>query len=253
MVNKKVIIKSEEEVKLMAEGGKKLRSVKRRLMEAVGEGVKASEIDQLAERLILEEGGKPSFKMVPRYHWATCVNVNEGIVHGIPKVKTVFAKGDVVSVDVGMFYKGFHTDTSITVGIEVDDKLEKFLEVGRNALDLAVKEAMVGNRVFDISKAIEKTVTSAHFSPIKALVGHGVGRDLHEEPQIPGFTDGVSRNNSLVLLEGMVLAIEVMYSQGSGEVSLEADGWTIRSSDGTITALFEDTVAVSLNGPKVLT
>lgn len=248
-----VTIKTEEELAIMAEGGAKLSRVKKSLGEAVKAGVKASEIEDLATDLIERENAKPSFKMVPGYFWSTCVNVNEGIVHGIPKKEIVFKRGDIVSVDVGLFYKGFHTDTSISVGLQLDEVKKKFLEVGEAALRLAIKAAKPGKTVFDISQAIDTTINKGGYSPVRALVGHGVGKELHEEPQIPCFADGNFRDSSIKLREGMVLAIEVMYSEGSGEVKLEDDGWTISSSDDTITALFEDTVAVTKEGPKVLT
>lgn len=248
-----IVIKTSEELAIMAEGGVKLARVKGKLEKEIKVGMDALTIENLATELIVKEGAKPSFKMVPGYSWTTCVNVNEGIVHGIPKKDMVFEAGDIVSVDVGLFYKGFHTDTSFSVGIQVDEAKSKFLDTGREALRLAIKEATPGKKILDISKAIEKTLKRGSYSPVRALVGHGVGRDLHEEPQIPCFADERYRGASYEIREGMVLAIEVMYSEGSGDVKLENDGWTISSSDGTITALFEETVAVTKQGPKVLT
>jgi methionyl aminopeptidase len=248
----KIQIKSPREVKIMAEGGKKLAQVKARLKEKIKVGANAQQIDDLAEKLILDSGGKPSFKMVPKYFWTTCVNVNEGVVHGIPKKTIVFKKGDLVSVDLGVYYKGFHTDTSFTVGLQLDKKTAKFMKIGKKALDEAIMQAKPGNRVYDISQAMEKRVKASGYSPVRALVGHGVGRELHEEPQIPCFTYG-KRSDSPQLRKGMVIAIEVMYAEGKGDVSLEDDGWTISASDGTITALFEETIAITKIGPKVLT
>ncbi len=248
-----IVIKTPKEVEIMVEGGAKLARVKKGLEKEINVGVNALTVENLATELIAKEGGKPSFKMVPGYSWATCVNINEGVVHGIPKKEIVFKKGDIVSVDVGLFYKGFHTDTSFSVGIQVGKENEKFLDTGKKALRAAIEATRVGNRVFDISRAIEKALSEGGYSPVRALVGHGVGRDLHEEPQIPCFADERYRGVSPKIAEGMVLAVEVMYSQGSGDVKLESDGWTISSSDGTITALFEDTVAITKEGSKVLT
>ena len=245
-------IKSPKDIKLMAEGGKILARVKNALEEKVDAGVSAYEIEELASLLIKKEGAEESFKKVPGYHWATCVNVNEGIVHGIPKKDVVFKKGDVVSIDCGVFYKGFHTDTSITKGIDVDDKLMDFIDTGKSALNRAVKKAVPGGRIYDISEAIESTLLNKKLTPIRALVGHGVGRELHEAPAIYCFTHG-KRTDSPEIKEGMVLAIEVMYSFGNGEVGIEEDQWTISTSDGTISGLFEDTVAVTKNGPLILT
>lgn len=248
-----IIVKTATQIKVMVEGGKKLARIKGRLKKEVVEGISASKIDKIADELITKEGGKPSFKMVHGYHWATCVNVNEGVVHGIPKSEIVFKKGDVVSVDLGMFYGGFHTDTSFSVGLNIDSEVNAFLETGKRALQAAIQAAKPGNRVYDISFAIESIVKYGGYSPVKALVGHGVGRKLHEEPQIPCFVDGTRRDQTPVIPEGAVLAIEVMYSMGSADVVLNNDGWTIQTSDGKISALFEETVAVTKEGPKILT
>ncbi len=245
-------LKSKEEIKIMTEGGKKLAKVKEALKKKVAIGVSAYDIEKLAVKLIDEIGGEPSFKMVPGYRWATCVNVNEGLVHGIPKREVIFKKGDVVSVDVGMHFQGFHTDTSFSVAIEGNFKTDAFLKVGVEALASAISKAKVGNRIYDISSAIEEKIKNSGYSPIRALVGHGVGRELHEEPQIPCFTYGKKEDSPLISL-GAVLAIEVMYAQGSPNVVKEPDGWTISMADGKISALFEETVAVTSHGPLVLT
>lgn len=247
-----IITKSEEEIEVMLEGGQKLARVKKALKKAVAVGVSAKEIEDLATKLIKKEGGEPSFKLVPNYRWATCVNVNEGVVHGIPKKELIFKNGDIVSIDVGMYYKGFNTDTSFSLLIGNNRSKKSFLEVGKKALEAAILSAIIGNKIFDISMAIESTLRQGGYSPVRALVGHGVGRSLHEEPEIPCFTNG-ERTESPVIEEGAVLAIEVMYSEGSGDVKIDKDGWTISTSDGTIAGLFEETVAITKNGPKVLT
>jgi methionyl aminopeptidase len=245
-------IKTPEEIQIMAEGGAKLGRVKNALAVAVKAGVRASEIEELAVKLIKEEGAECSFKKVPGYHWATCINVNEGLVHGIPTSNVIFKKGDIVSIDVGVYYKGFHTDTSISVGIDLSPENQKFLNVGRDALARAVKKALEGNYIYDISEAIENTIELMGYTTIKALVGHGVGRELHEDPQIPCFVPG-PKQESPRIEKGMVLAIEVMYAMGSDKVEVSDDGWTILTRDGKISGLFEDTVAVTSKGPKVLT
>jgi methionyl aminopeptidase len=245
-------IKTPEEIQIMAEGGAKLGRVKNALAVAVKAGVRASEIEELAVKLIKEEGAECSFKKVPGYHWSTCINVNEGLVHGIPTSNVIFKKGDIVSIDVGVYYKGFHTDTSISVGIDLSPENQKFLNVGRDALARAVKKALEGNYIYDISEAIENTIELMGYTTIKALVGHGVGRELHEDPQIPCFVPG-PKQESPRIEKGMVLAIEVMYAMGSDKVEVSDDGWTILTRDGKISGLFEDTVAVTSKGPKVLT
>lgn len=248
----KITIKSKEEIKIMAEGGTKLGRIKHELQKAIKEGENAAEIDKLADHLISASGGEASFKMVPDYKWATCINVNEGVVHGIPKDTMTFKKNDVVSVDVGLYYKGFHTDTSFSVLVGEDKKLNKFLDIGEKALGFAIDKAVSGNRIYDISDTIESTLHKNSLSPIEALVGHGVGKNLHEEPQIPCFTAG-NYNSSPKIENGMVFAIEVMYAQGKPDVEQEADGWTISLVDGKIAGLYEETVAVTDRGPQVLT
>jgi len=247
-----ISIKTKEEIVIMQEGGNLLGKVKAALRERVKEGVSALEVEQLAVELIEKFGGEASFKMVPGYSWATCININEGLVHGIPKENVVFAKGDVVSVDVGMFYKGFHTDTSFTKAVEPDGETKKFLEAGEQALKRAIAEVRPGRRIFDISLAIQNTVEKAGYAPIKVLTGHGVGRELHEEPKITCFASG-ERAKSPEITVGMTLAIEVMYTMGDPQVEISKDGWTISMRDGKISALFEETVAVTSRGPLVLT
>lgn len=248
----KIITKSEDELEVMKEGGKLLSEIKAELIDNVKEGVSAFEIDSLADSLIEKTGGEASFKMVDNYSWATCVNVNDGVVHGIPKKSTIFEKGDVVSVDVGLYYKDFHTDTSFTVVIDPDEKMQDFLELGQKALKNGISEALVGNRIYDISKAIEDTLKRGKATPIRALVGHGIGKKLHEDPQIPCFTSG-KREDTPEIPKGATFAIEVMYTMGGSELGLDEDGWTISTQDGKIASLFEETVAVIGNGPLVLT
>ena len=247
-----ILIKSDKEIELMLEGGKKLARVKDRLIEAIKVGVTAADIENLATDLIEKESGKPSFKMVPGYRWSTCVNINEGVVHGIPGTEVVFKKGDVVSIDVGMFFKGFHTDTSYTVGLDVDESIKKFLKAGESALEKAIAKTKKGERIYDISQTIQDGLIPYGYNPVKVLVGHGVGRDLHEDPQIPGIVVG-DREDSPVIPEGATLAIEIIYSMGEPEIELGKDGWTLSMRDGKISALYEDTVAVTKKGTIVLT
>ncbi len=248
---KKFELKTPDEIKIMAEGGAKLATVKKTLARAVAVGVSAADIEALAVKTIIELGAEPSFTKVPGYKWATCVNVNDGIVHGIPKKELVFAKGDVVSVDVGVFYKGFHTDTSVTVYLGGDPQIKKFLEVGRSTLNRAISKAKKGRFLGDISEAIESGLVSNGYNPVRALVGHGIGRELHEDPMVPCFAG--YPGDDLPLGIGMVLAIEIMYTFGRGEVKTDSDGWTIRTKDGKLSALFEETVAITKDGPFVLT
>jgi methionyl aminopeptidase len=252
MTKSKIQIKTPDDIKKMTEGGKKLGKIKRKLRDAIGVGVSAADIEKLAVELIAKANGKPSFKMVDKYNWATCVDVNDGVVHGVPKKSVIFKKGDVVSVDVGMYYKGFHTDSAFSVGIDALEEINKFLKVGKDAIFAAIEKARVGNRIYDISNATETTLEKGGVTPVRALVGHGVGKKLHEAPPIPCFVNG-KRENSPVIPEGAVFAIEVMYTMGGFDLKRDDDGWTIRTCDGTISALFEETVAVTKSGPVVLT
>lgn len=247
-----ISIKTEAEIEKMREGGKKLAKVKAKLREKIAPGVSAAEVEELANTLIQKEGAKASFKLVEGYSWATCVNVNDGLVHGIPKKETIFKKGDVVSVDVGLLYKGFHTDTSFSVDVDGSSEIKSFLRTGQEALNSAIKKAKPGGRIYDISEAIETRIKKSGYIPIRALVGHGVGKSLHEEPSIPCFTFG-KREDTPEITPGMVLAIEVMYTHGSPEIVRESDKWTISTRDGKISALYEETVAVRPHGPIVLT
>lgn len=247
-----VHLKTKEEIALMAQGGKILAQIKEALFEKVEKGVSAWEIEVLTNKMIEAAGAKASFKMVPGYAWATCVNVNEGLVHGIPKKEVVFKDGDLVSVDLGVYFQGFHTDASFSKLVGRNPEAERFLKAGQLALEKAIGQCRVGKRIFDISEAIETTLKGANYAPIKALVGHGVGRSLHEEPQIPCFVPG-KKEMSLKIEAGMALAIEVMYALGKPEVVLENDGWTISMADGKIAALFEETVAIGEKGPQILT
>lgn len=246
----KVTIKTESELKVMRQGGVKLALVRDELKDMVKAGVSAEKIDKKAESLINKTGGKPSFKMVKDYKWTTCVNVNSGVVHGIPHSHIVFQDGDIVSVDVGLFYKGFHTDTSFTVDLNSSE--ESFLNAGKEALSSGIKAAKPANFVYDVSEAIQNVLTRHKLTPVWALVGHGIGKNLHEEPQIPCFTQE-KRENTLQIVEGMVFAVEVMYTKGNGNVEVEDDGWTISTEDDKISALYEETVEITKNGSKILT
>ena len=249
----RISIKTPEELKIMEEGGKKLSEVKHALVAAVKAGVSAAEIDSLAEKLILEKGGKPSFKMVKDYSWTTCISVNEGVVHGIPHKELIFKDGDLVSIDLGMYYKGFHTDTSISLGINPNEEVSNFLKAGKVAFEKAVSAIIPNNSyIYDISENMEKALLKYGYSPILDLTGHGIGKNLHESPYIPCYTSGI-RIETDKIVPGMALAVEVMYTLGEPDLIKENDGWTISTQDGKIAGLFEDTIIVTENGRKIVT
>lgn len=249
-------IKTDQEIEKMREGGKRLTQVLNQVLRAIKPGVSLEKLDKLAESLIEKKGGKPSFKMVKGYHWATCINVNQGVVHGVPDGYRL-KEGDLVSVDMGMFYKGLHTDMARTLCVrrqkaKVKIQKDKFLETGKEALKKAIKAAKPGNRIGHISKAIQDVIQRKGYKPIEALTGHGVGKELHEEPQIPCFLKGKIEETPM-LEPGMTLAIEAIYAQGSPEIVVAPNGWTIETQDGKMSGLFEETVAVTRDGPLILT
>lgn len=241
-------IKTKEEIKVMKEGVKRLRRILRRVLNKAKPGIRLSQLDKLAESLIEKQKGLPSFKMVPGYKWATCINVNQGVVHGIPDNYRL-EENDVISIDMGMKFGRLNVDEAWTVLVNSEQstvnsqKIKEFLAAGVKALKEAIKVAKAGNRVGHISLAIEKEIKKSGFSPIQALTGHGVGRKLHEEPKIPCYLQEKIVVTPL-LKPGMTLAIEVIYSKGSPELILKNDGWTLKTADGSLAALFEKTVFV---------
>lgn len=246
-------MRENSKIEALRQGGGRLLRVRDELVRRVKPGVSSLEIDQVADQLIKKAGGEPSFKTVRNYKWATCINVNEGVVHGIPKGEVVFCEGDVISIDVGMKYKGYHTDTSITVGVgKLEAGLEKFLAAGALILEEAISKALPGARVGEISKAIGEGLERKRLSPVRALTGHGIGRQLHESPYIPMVLEGPV-DKTLPLRVGDALAIEVIYTLGSGEVKLSRDGWTIVTADGKIAGIFEETVVIKGDGHIVVT
>ncbi len=247
-------IKSEKELRVMAECGKILSAVLWEVVENIKPGVSEKDLDNLAEKLILEKGGLPGFKKVRGYRNAICASTNDVVVHGIP-TDYKFKPGDVVGVDCGVYYQGFHTDMSETVrvqGLKKDD-IDKFLEVGEKALSAAIKVAVEGNRVGDISRTIQDIVEKQNgYSIVRSLVGHGVGKKLHEEPEVPGFLE-VPLEETPKLVNGMSIAIEVIYNMGKPDVVLDSDNWTIRSKDHSVSGVFERTVAIRGDEPWILT
>jgi len=248
-----IFIKNKKQIDVMIEGGKKLAFVLREAKKQAEVGKSLSSLENLISKLIEEQNGKASFKMVSGYRWASCLNINEGVVHGIPDGYKL-RKGDLLSIDIGIFYKGFHTDMAETILIsdKKDRKKEKFLKAGRKALRSAIKQAKSGNRIGHISQAIQKELKKAGFNPVKNLTGHGVGRELHEDPMIPCFFQGRMENTDLIK-DGMVLAIEVIYVQGKPGLVIKEDDWTIETEDGKLSALFEHSVLVRGKEPVVLT
>ncbi len=246
------ITKTEEEIAVIKEGGSRLKKILQALLQQAKPGVNTSDLDKIADNLIKQAGGSPSFKTVRGYKWATCMSVNDEVVHGIPD--DTLKNGDLLCIDIGLLYKGFHTDCAWTIVVgDSKPEVRKFLTTGEKALTLAIKQVKAGNRVGHISRAIQKTVESSGYSVVKALVGHGIGRSLHENPQIPGFLD-TDIDKTPLLEEGMTIAIEVIYNQGKDEVVYKNnDGWTIVTRDRSLSAVFEHTILVTNGKPLILT
>jgi len=251
----KISQKTPAEIKIMAEGGKRLGRVLDDVFIKIRPGLSTLEIDSWIENGILAAGGAPSFKLVPRYHWASCIGVNTEVVHSIPKKEKVIKEGDLVKIDLGMLWQGFNTDLSWTVIVQSTEckvQSTKFLEAGEKALAEAIKVAKLGNRIGHISQKIQEIIEKAGFRSVEALTGHGIGLKLHEEPMVPGVLKG-SLEKTIELKLGMTLAIEVIYAEKSPEIVLENDGWTISTRDGKMSGLFEKTIAITGEGPLILT
>jgi len=208
------------------------------------------EIDRWIDEGIAFVGGTPSFKLVPRYHWASCVGLNDEVVHSIPKENKIIKKGDLLKIDLGMLWRGFQSDMAWT--IKVPSGTDPFLEAGKKALKEAIKVARAGNRVGHISQKIQEVIETAGYRPVEALTGHGIGRKMHEDPLIPGVLKGKLEETPL-LRSGMTIAIEVIYNQGEEKIVLENDGWTVSTKDGKISGLFENTIAITNSEPLALT
>jgi len=252
-------IKTKEEIEIMRLGGKILAEVLQEVIKNIKIGISELELDQLAEKLILEKGGEPGFKKVEGYKYTICISTNEVVVHGIP-TKYKLKEGDVVGIDCGVYYKGFHTDMAQTVRVQGSrvksqkpDAIGRFLQTGEKAMWEGIKVAREGNRVGDISKAIQRIVERQGYSVVRSLVGHGVGRQLHEYPEVPGFLDK-SIEKTPKLKYGMTIAIETIYNMGKSDVVYSGnDGWTIKSKDGSLSGLFERTIAITKDGAAILT
>ena len=232
----------------MKKAGEISSSALKKVLDEVKPGVTLSDLDALAEKEILAKGAEPAFKRVSDYDYATCINVNEGLVHGIPN-NYALKSGDIVSIDLGAYYNGFNSDQCWTVEVETTEHAE-FLEIGRIALKKAIKQARKGNKIGDISNAIQTTIEKKGYSVSRELVGHGVGKTLHESPFVPGFGDIDSGKK---LKEGMTLAIEVIYQKGKYPITTAKDGWTVQTADNSLAAVFEHSIGITLDEPLVFT
>jgi len=245
-----IIRKSAQEIETMARAGRVVAETLALLEEQIQPGITTGELDAIADEYMRSRGGVPTFKGYRGYPAATCLSPNAMVVHGIPGAVKL-ESGDVLSVDVGVTLEGFVADSAWTYAVgTISADAQRLLDTCQAALEAGIEQARVGNAIGDISAAVQQVTEAAGFSVIRTLVGHGVGRSMHEDPQVPNF---VSSSRGPELREGMTIAIEPMITAGGPEVYLHDDEWSISTSDGSLAAHFEHTVAVTAEGPRVLT
>jgi methionyl aminopeptidase len=245
-----IFLKTEEEIEKIRTASKYAMEVLEYLKDFITDGVKTKDLERLCEeKLRRMKNVKPAFKGYNGYPYALCVSVNEEVVHGMPSDR-VLSEGDIVSLDFGAIYDGYYGDVAATYGVgKISEEAERLIKVTEEALYKGIDMACEGNRLYDISSAIQSHVEKNGFSVVREFVGHGIGRSLHEEPQIPNFGE---RGTGLRLKKGMVLAIEPMVNMGKSEVSIAEDGWTAYARDRSLSAHFEHTIAITDKGPEIL-
>lgn len=247
-----IIIKNEEQIKLIRESCRRLAIVHKELEEFIKPGISTKDIDILGDQLIRKLDGIPNFLHHEGYPASICVSVNDQVVHGIPSKHLILKEGDIVSLDAGMIYKGYHSDAARTHGVgEISAEAKKLIQVTRESFFAGIKEAKAGNHLYGISNAIAAYVKPYGYGIVRDLVGHGVGLELHEDPQIPNFAQ-IKRGPRL--RPGMVLAIEPMINMGRADVEWLDDDWTVVTKDGSLSAHYENTILITEEGePEILT
>lgn len=247
---KAIVLKSAAELEIMGEANRLVADTLTMLSRRIEPGVSTAQLDQWAEEFARSRGGVPAFKGYRGFPGSLCVSINEQVVHGIPSRKAVLRSGDIVSIDFGVKWRGFYGDAAVTLPVgKVAEPVLRLLRVTRQSLALAIEQVRVGNRINDISRAVQSHVEARGYSVVRQFVGHGIGSRLHEPPEIPNYcrADGSPR-----LQAGMVLAIEPMVNIGTHDVKVLKDGWTVVTGDGSPSAHFEHSVAVTENGPLIL-
>jgi methionyl aminopeptidase len=244
-------VKTDEEIELMRIAGHKLARVHEALREFIRPGITTKSIDELGERLILEEGGIPNFKNYGGYPASICVSVNDEIVHGIPSDERILKEGDIVSLDAGLIWKGYHSDAARTWGVgNISAEAEKLIEVTRESFFEGMKYARAGCHLYDISRAVEAYAESFGFGVVRELTGHGIGTHLHEPPLVPNTAQ---KGRGILLVPNMTIAVEPMINAGAAGVLQSDDGWTVYTSDGSLSAHYENTVLIRDGEPELLT
>ncbi len=247
---KTMMVKNPDEILLMQDANQIVAETLFTLEKIVEPGISTWELDRIAEEHCLKRKAKPAFKGYRGFPASLCVSINEEVVHGIPSKKRKLKKGDILSIDFGVLHKGYYGDSAVTLPVgRVDSAKNRLLKVTKESLERAIEQVKIGNRISDISKAVQSHVENKGFSVVRQFVGHGIGTSLHEGPEIPNF---VTEERSPRLLEGLVLAIEPMVNMGTYKVKVLRDGWTVITGDKKPSAHFEHSVAVTSNGPLVL-
>ena len=246
-----VVLKTSRELGIMKEACRISAGALQTVGKAVEPGVTTAELDALAEKYIRSQGGVPNFKNYHGYPATACISVNNEVIHGIPSGKRVLKAGDIVSVDLGAMFNGYHGDNAATFACgDVSDEAKRLMQTTKDALYEGIKAATAGSRIGDISSAVQRTVEAAGFSVVRQYVGHGIGTQLHEAPEVPNFG---TAGRGIRLLPGMTLAIEPMVNAGGYDVKVLPDGWTVLTKDGSLSAHFEHTVVITPDGPKIMT
>jgi methionyl aminopeptidase len=246
-----IMIKTPQEIEKMRISGIALRKVHDAIAPHVVAGASTMDLEQIAVAKIAELGGQAAFKGYHGYPSALCTSINDEVVHGMPNAKRILKDGDVLSIDCGVIIDGYYSDAAVTYAIgEPEPKILKLLDVTKASLEAAIEQCQVGGRLFDISATVQEICEAEGFGVVREFVGHGIGRSMHEDPQVPNFG---TRGKGLRLKAGMVLAIEPMINAGAPEVKVLKDGWTAVTVDGSYSAHFEHTVALTKDGPLVLT
>ena len=243
--------KSADEIAVMRKGGKILADVMARLEESIRPGMSTQDLDDIANEAITSAGAKSSAKGYRGFPGSICTSPNDVIVHGIPSPKDILTEGDVISLDVALFYEGFHVDNARTYAVgTVAEEATQLLKVTQESLEAAIQQCLPGKRLGDVGAAVEDVAEGAGFGVVREYVGHGIGRQFHEDPQVPNYGPPGHREQ---LTPGMTLAVEPMVNMGKAQTKLLSDGWTVKTVDGSISAHFEHTIAITPDGHEVLT
>jgi len=246
-----ILIKTDKEIEFMRQAGKIVGNTLLKLEEVIRPGITTAELDIIAEEYITKQGAKPSFKGYYGFPASICASVNNEVVHGIPSKKVVLQEGDIISIDCGALLNGYHGDAARTFPVgKISNEAERLIEVTKESFFKGIKKAFVGNRLTDISAEIQKYAESFGYSLVRDYVGHGIGKDMHEDPEVPNFG---RPNRGPKLIKGMVLAIEPMVNIGNYHVRVESNNWTVVTEDKSLSAHYENTVAILDDGPEILT